>query len=114
MSEHRDGAQRIAAERARQKGAEGWSDEHDSAHDNGELAWAAVCYAAPKAVYVERRGQDLVTFADPWPWEPSDDKRVRPYGTLKEPTEQRIRQLEKAGALIAAEIDRLLRDAGHV
>jgi hypothetical protein len=106
----RDGAQRIVDERARQKGDEGWTDAHDDCHADGELAWAAVCYAAPRAVYRECRGTDWITFADPWPWEMGDDKR----GDIST-CEQRIRQLEKAGALIAAEIDRLLREeAGHV
>ena len=110
----RSGADRIAAERARQIAKEGWTPEHDDEHVTDELAWAAVCYAAPTQVF--RRtdwcdtttGRGSLNFADPWPddWSSHWDKRPR----RRRPTRrQRIRMLEKAGALIAAEIDRLLR-----
>jgi hypothetical protein len=58
-----------------------------------------------------------VEFTDPWPWEGNDDRRparaneVLPNSVLSK--KKRIRQLEKAGALIAAEIDRLLRLDGE-
>jgi hypothetical protein len=107
------GLQRIAAERKRQIEAEGWSPDHDDDHDAGELAWAAICYAAPAPVYMRNRSRSKAAFVDPWPswWDSKWDKRPRDEDdVLTEPTpEQRIRMLEKAGALIAAEIDRLLR-----
>jgi hypothetical protein len=93
-----DGVQRIAAERQRQVEREGWTPEHDDEHVAGEMAWAAVCYTAPYPVRHETSGRD------PWPWEPKWDKRGE---------HNRIRQLEIAGALIAAEIDRLLRAEGR-
>jgi len=100
-----EGAQRIATERARQVTQEQWSPEHDDSHRRGELAWAAVCYAAPDQVYRHRRhAHDGHNFSDPWPWERRWDKRI-----LEPSVDERIRMLEKAGALIAAEIDRLLR-----
>jgi hypothetical protein len=46
------GVERIAAERKRQISAEGWTSEHDDAHEDGAMAMAAACYAA--AACVER------------------------------------------------------------
>jgi hypothetical protein len=101
------GIDRIVAERQRQLSEEGYTASHDEMHRYDELAWAAVCYAAPKRVYVQiehiGHSQKRFVFSDPWPWNFEDDKRV-PEPNL----DDRIRQLEKAGALIAAEIDRLL------
>ena len=101
------GIERIAAERKRQVEKEGWTPEHDDEHADGSLALAAVCYATPVQLYELSGGKAFMTFQDPWPesWDEDWDKRPQ-----KTPTNaQRIRMLEKAGALIAAEIDRLLR-----
>lgn len=104
------GVERIAAERARQVEKEGWSPEHDDEHDDGSLALAAVCYAAPVRVYVRQVFAAGESFFDPWPWDEGADRRSYDGNVLKDPTDdERIRLLEKAGALIAAEIDRLLR-----
>jgi hypothetical protein len=84
----------IAAERFRQIGQEHYTREHDDRHDNDELALAAVSYAAPRGW--RPPGGMPVT----WPWRHSDWKPL---------PDDRIRELAKAGALIAAEIDRLLR-----
>lgn len=99
-----EGVKRIAAERARQVTQEQWSPEHDDSHRRGELAWAAVCYAAPDEVYRHARGHSGHRFTDPWPWEHRWDKRI-----LEPTIDEDIRMLVKAGALVAAEIDRLLR-----
>ena len=81
------GVELIAAERQRQMDVEGWTPEHDAEHDAGEILDAAICYAVPRfAVKYWPWGRQ-------W-WKPSDDP---------------IRNLVKAGALIAAEIDRLRR-----
>ena len=85
------GIELIAEERQRQITAEGWTPEHDDEHDNEQLAQAAACYAMPPRL----RGPL------PWPW---DADWWKPG--------DRIRELTKAGALIAAEIDRLQRAAG--
>jgi len=87
------GAKLIAKERTRQIRKEGWRAEHDDTHCKGELARAARCYLAPKLK------EDSETPRE-WPWDiewwkPSDDK---------------IKNLVRAGALIAAEIDRLKRN----
>ena len=42
-----EGIRLIAAERQRQVDVEGWTPAHDDEHDEGELAIAAACYAAP-------------------------------------------------------------------
>lgn len=83
----------IAAERSRQVSDEGWTSEHDDAHGSGEIACAAAALAWP----ISRDISDGPGKDDLWPtgwaWKPSS----------------RRRELVKAGALIAAEIDRLLR-----
>ena len=113
MTDARDGAARIAAERKRQRDAEGYTDDHDDEHDDGSLAEAAGCYAfaaASTRVYRQERSAASVQFADPWPWEQSADARPYNGNVLRDATDdEAIRLLEKAGALIAAEIDRLLR-----
>ena len=84
------GAELIADERDRQIKQEGWSHEHDDTHEDFELSRAACCYA--NAAAGRLKGLD-------WPW---DWKYWKPNNTP-------IRNLVKAGALIAAEIDRLQR-----
>jgi hypothetical protein len=85
------GIERIAAERKRQIEEEGFAAEHDDWWNKNELAMAALCYAAPDG----KRHSFLCPWW-PWRWE-----WWKPGN--------RVRELEKAGALIAAEIDRLLR-----
>jgi len=108
-----EGARRIMRERRRQIQQEGWTEEHDDNRTNDELAWAAVCYAAPERVFTLNKGvtptDPVIAFHDPWPqtFDPAFDKR--PGFKRKPSVRTRIRALEKAGALIAAEIDRLLR-----
>jgi hypothetical protein len=85
----------IAAERQRQIDAELFTEAHDDNHPAGELAEAAACYAAPDLF---ERGVRQVPVGWPWAlkwWKPTD----------------RRRDLVKAGALIAAEIDKLDRAA---
>ncbi len=91
-----EGVERIAAERHRQREVEGWTAEHDEGHPDGELTSAAANYAAH--AYGQLSGRDEVTDAPPWPW---DCARWRPSGDP-------LRNLAKAGALIAAEIDRFV------
>jgi hypothetical protein len=90
------GAERIAWERARQVQEEGRTPEHDDGHDGQELAMAAATYllcSDIERVNLSALGHEL------WPWAP-DSPKV---------TGDRITNLVKAGALIAAEIDRLDR-----
>ena len=110
-----DGVALIALERQRQIKGEGWTAEHDDDHGDGDLALAAVCYATPVPVFWKDEFAHCLVFRDPWPWDNSFDKRKTladgnttvPNRTL--PKKERIRNLVKAGALIAAEIDRLQR-----
>lgn len=100
-----EGLRRIATERLRQVEDEGWTPGHDAGHTKGELAMVACCYAAPEPVYTMERAERgvYILFADPWPesWDPEWDKRGQ---------HDRLKQLEIAGALIAAEIDRLIAE----
>lgn len=93
------GIELISEERQRQIEVEGWTKEHDSKYKNDELAKAAICYADPNIYYYQENR--YLKFRIPnefWPkqWNMNWFK----------PT-NRIRDLVKAGALIAAEIDRL-------
>lgn len=116
------GAELIAAERKRQIEREGWTPEHDDEHTDGSLALAAVCYATPVLLYQHDPFALGFVFADPWPesWSDGWDKRYA-YGERKDnpgnmppdpatyTEDERLDLLVKAGALLAAEIDRLLR-----
>ena len=85
------GAQLIADERKRQIEKEGWTLQHDSEHDVMEFIRAAKAY-----LMID---EDFITRDCMWPWtggffKPKDD----------------IKDLVRAGALIAAAIDRLQKD----
>jgi len=108
------GIERIAAERIRQTEKLGWTREHDDQHEDGELAYAAACYAAPERIYIKtRKADEWFRFFDPFPTSWKDARPARTDSGLMivgvNSKAKRIRLLEKAGALIAAEIDRLLR-----
>lgn len=95
--ERPDGVALIAGERRRQVEVEGWSAEHDDQWVQFELVMAAVCYLWIVAA------SHLARVARPplwWPWD---------WSWWKPDHEDPMRNLVKAGALVAAEIDRLLR-----
>jgi hypothetical protein len=94
-----EGLELIAKERKRQIEKEGWTPDHDDEHEGEELARAAACYALP-AHYRQVAGP-IAGVPLLWPW------AVRWW----KPSPDRVRELSKAGALIAAEIDRLSRRA---
>jgi hypothetical protein len=98
----RSGVQQIRAERGRHKGL-GWSAFHDDdEHDQGELAQAAAAYLLfDRLGPYPMTGFDLVVFEAVWPW-PTCQFNPGDSGN-------RQRRLVKAGALIAAELDRLER-----
>ena len=101
------GIELITQERKRQIEKEGWSIETDmELQPCGELAIAAMCYASPSDTGPFRffRGK---TCPAVWPWDASSWK---PSLTK----EGRIQELAKAGALIAAEIDRLQPDKNEI
>jgi hypothetical protein len=98
--------QDIAKERYRQMLSEGWSFEHDDEHTDESLALVAALYASPLQLFAKsiRDSETHHTFRDPWPesWDDGWDRR----GDF-----DKRRLLVIAGALIAAEIDRLDRAA---
>lgn len=93
-----DGAQLIALERQAHRAREGWTDEHDDEHAMGELALAGAHYAAVAGEQAQGEQGPFAPNPDLWPW---DAKWFKPKDQLS--------NLVRAGALIAAEIDRLLR-----
>lgn len=99
------GSLAILKERERQETEEGWTAAHDDQHDDESLALVAALYAAPFSLFADSRGEAHFICEDPWPtsWDPAWDKRSKL---------DRRRRLVIAGALIAAEIDRLDRKGG--
>lgn len=93
------GIELIAAERNRQIEEKGWTAEHDDSHKKEELAMAAVAFALPDSIYGLKR-----TF---WPF---GNPCLAHFNGYTQNKQERIRELAKAGALIAAEIDRLHRE----
>lgn len=79
----------VIAERERQVSVEGYTSDHDDAHEARELRWAAISYASASNSFASDHH---------WPWpdgfKPSDDYLVN---------------LIKAAALLIAEGDRVLR-----
>ena len=111
------GIEMIADERKRQIEIEGWTPEHDAGHTLGELALAAICYAHPRPT--------PLAIKKLWPWDWSwwkptlieaEEKfhgreQAGDTGFMYIPDGAEdgavVRDLVKAGALIAAEIDRI-------
>lgn len=85
----------VLAERLRQVSVEGWTSEHDDEYQHGSLASAAGCYAMYTLAYPAGDPHPNWPWDKAW-WKPSDDRR---------------RNLVKAGALILAEIERIDRAA---
>ena len=99
------GSDLIAAERQRQIDAEGWTPGHDAEeHQAGELAAAAVAYALGPGSRQRMKPNGDPRIPDLWPWDP---EWWKPKWTPRTGRAGRIRELVIAGALIAAEIDRL-------
>lgn len=100
------GIELIAQERRRQIEREEFDSEYDAAYNYcGELAYAAAVYASPEPIYTirEHKGLDdnlpFFHLTNPWPWEEEDYK-----------PKDEISNLVRAGALIVAEIDRLIAE----
>jgi len=91
------GVKAIAAERQRQMQAEGFTRDADQQYRRGELARAATAYVQLAAMDLRDGGRDHIAWHGPaaaWPWAPEWWK----------PVDAR-RDLVRAGALIAAQID---------
>lgn len=98
------GIQIIAEERASQQ--KKYADAHDDEHDNSELAHAAMVYADDTV--------DEYMLMQFWPEDWAEIEWAKPAkvnGVVTAPSQRqaRIKDLARAGALIAAEIDRLQR-----
>ncbi len=103
-----DGVALIAKERKRQIKVERFIPERDGFWKRGELAILAALYAIPfinRVINIEGSNHSLTDYL--WPGA-LDQKWWKP--ALGNSFDGRIRELEKAGALIAAEIDRLKRE----
>ncbi|NJB80343.1 hypothetical protein [Xanthomonas arboricola] len=97
------GVQAIAEERARQVQVEGMTPEGDAGYRYGQLAWAAVAYMQLSAMELRDGGRAHIATASPpacWPWDASWWK----------PRDVR-RDLVRAGALIAAQLDAIDQQA---
>ncbi|WP_286996677.1 MULTISPECIES: hypothetical protein [Comamonas] len=88
-----DAARSVLAERARQIAVEGWTPERDDAYNRGVLAEAGGIYALH--AFDPRRDNEV---PEGWPWRSKWWKPSTPR-----------RNLEKAAALILAEIERIDR-----
>ena len=111
----------IRKERERQISGEGYTTEHDSKHVNGELADAAACYAMqpcqrskialhnserPRltSIRVVLDGDERDCTPIIWPFNAKD---------FKPTPENRLKELAKAGALILAEMERLMKESNQ-
>lgn len=104
VPEKKTGIDLIETERKRQIEVEGWDEEHDEDHTSMCLTTAAVSYAldvAAEHADVAKSWKEIFKKHSVELW-PFDLEWYKPT-----PTDP-VRQLVKAGALIAAEIDRLL------
>lgn len=95
--EIKTGIELIAAERQRQIEVEGWTPDHDAEHADSEMADAAMCYIGTTVNEFTEYSSELSKAPYAWPW---DTKWWKP-------SNDPVRNLVKAGALIAAEIDRI-------
>jgi hypothetical protein len=99
------GIELIKDERQRQIDIEGWDSEHDDTHTSMCLSVAAACYALHVASVSGELSEDwkrIYKEAAEKAW-PFDAEWFKPTPNNS------VKQLVKAGALIAAEIDRLQR-----
>lgn len=102
------GAELIAAERRRQIEEEGYTQNTDDILAPGKLAAAAECYLA-----FVRFHHKIDTHHGPWMLDIPDRNHIEGlwpfHPRMWKPSADPLRNLVRAGALIAAEIDRLQR-----
>lgn len=104
----KSGVEIIAEQRDKQINKHGYTLSHDLTHDSGELADAAIAYIRFNLYDANEGHRDEHDFGDPdapvvlipseWPFLEEE---------FHGKDDDRITQLAKAGAFIAAEIDRL-------
>jgi len=99
LADYSAGAVDILKERERQEAVEGWTPAHDDEHDQCELSLAGAVYAlSGSADSALRQDARQSAIRELWPFQ---NHWFKPTGGRED--------LVKAGALIAAEIDRLDR-----
>lgn len=96
-----DSIQLINDEYTNQRVDHGYTEAHDDQHVHGEIGRAGICYAEVAVAESEHMLIDM----PPAMW---------PEGWEFRPESSQIEYLVKAAALLAAEIDRLLRKANGV
>lgn len=101
------GIELITEERERQISKEGWTPEHDDNHKYGELADAGACYALANSPSLQDEATFYFLKKTPQKFWPFD------LGWWK-PTQDPVKNLVKAGALIAAEIDQVVAEEQFV
>ena len=94
------GARLIAIERTRQIRIKNWTPEYDARHAKGQLGFAGLGYLLAALNKTGKPASEVPVPPPFWPWTVKDFK----------PAPEPVRNLVKAGALIAAEIDRILRE----
>lgn len=106
------GVSMIASERSRQILVEGWTAEHDDEHEGCELARAAAVYTLNGA----KNFAPVLDMRNPLEHWPQTWSRIwfkpKSVSSMEDTDEERtvyVRDLVKDGALIAAEIYRVLR-----
>ena len=104
------GIELITIERMEQIGKHGWTLGHDKKHDDGSLIRAAISCAADTVVYEKDRYANAIQFTvvkeNKWQLPLKYNGNVL-LNNCEASEEERIHQLKVAGALIAAEIDRI-------
>lgn len=102
----------IAEERQRQIDVEGYTEQHDSNHKASEFVYAAIAYAeaAKVGVNCQEIGNTNENEIMLRKW---DMGLYFPWGQTNFKPTTNIRDLVKAGALIAAAIDRLQAQKGE-
>ena len=101
----------ILLERIRQIREEGHFPEHDDRHVYGELGTAAACYALDPNTLIRQRAYNQNVPPKFWPFDAEAWKPALKW--QRNDAKLRLRELEKAGALILAEMERwhrLLRE----
>jgi hypothetical protein len=94
--------QDVLAERRRQIEVEGWTPEHDDAHDSGELGLAAALYAIPYETDGLISQEDFIRL---------DMALELGCGFARTPEPDVRKRKVKAAALLLAEIERIDRAA---
>lgn len=97
------GAELIKTERQRQISIEGWTPEHDDEHSLGEMAQAAMCYTE------HAMNNSYVGIGNVNKYKAAPAPKNWPWGSIWWKPKNPMRDLVRAGALIAAEHDRIFR-----